>query len=276
MHINVNAGHTTSAPGASYYLDEVAENRPVRDAVKKELARRGYSVSDSTSPDWYNQNQDLAYQVMKVNSSGCDLAFSIHFNASNITSGTRGVEAYYYGGDKAGYAVAAHVSSNLSKLFGLQDRGAKDGSHLYFTRMTNPTAVLVEVCFVDAEGDADAYNTKSYEEIANAIVDGIERKNYEPSVEEEDMNLNDRITDGYIMDGTTYATVGNCLYWAESNGEKTLALVRQLTAQVTALAGAVEALSSAHGANPNEIAAAVSKAVEEKLEKIDLEVKVNE
>lgn len=96
----------------------------------------------------------------------------------------------------------------------------------------------------------------------------------ETEEKEEDMNLGDRITDGYIMDGTTYATVGNCLYWAESNGEKTLALVRQLTAQVTALGAAVEALSAAQGADPEEIAAKVGAAVEAKLEGISLAVDV--
>lgn len=183
MHVNVNGGHTPTAPGASHYIDELTEDRAVKEAVKAELSRRGHTVSDSTSPDWCNQNQDLAYQATMVNSSGCDLAISIHFNASSVTGGTRGVEAYYYGGDDTGHHVAARMSANVAALLGLPDRGAKDGSHLYFTRMTNPTAVLIEVCFVDAEGDADAYNPTPYAEIARAIADGIEGNDYE----EDDM-----------------------------------------------------------------------------------------
>ena len=35
-----------------------------------------------------------------------------------------------------------------------------------------------------------------------------------------DMGLDDRITDGCIMDGSTYVTAGNCICWAESCCEK--------------------------------------------------------
>lgn len=38
-----------------------------------------------------------------------------------------------------------------------------------------------------------------------------------------DMQLDDRVTDGTVMNGTTYATVGNLLYWSEQNAEKALA-----------------------------------------------------
>lgn len=37
-----------------------------------------------------------------------------------------------------------------------------------------------------------------------------------------DMQLDDRVTDGTVMNGTTYATVGNLLYWSEQNAEKAL------------------------------------------------------
>ena len=132
---------------------------------------------------------------------------------------------------------------------------------------------LLECCFITSWEDLKKFN-ENLDDVARGILgalgigDGIEEK------EEDGMNLGDRITDGYIMDGTTYATVGNCLYWAESNGEKTLALVRQLSAQVTALGAAVEALSAAQGADPEEIAAKVGAAVEAKLEGISLAVDV--
>ena len=61
------------------------------------------------------------------------------------------------------------------------------------------------------------------------------------------MDMNDRITDGYIMDGTTYATVGNCIYWAERNAEKTANTVNLLADQVRELSEKVEALSIGGG-----------------------------
>lgn len=64
---------------------------------------------------------------------------------------------------------------------------------------------------------------------------------------EPDMDMNDRITDGYIMDGTTYATVGNCIYWAERNAEQALSAVNTLADQVNKLSEKVEALSIGGG-----------------------------
>lgn len=83
---------------------------------------------------------------------------------------------------------------------------------------------------------------------------------------EEDMQLGDMIVDdGYIMDGSTYANVGNCIYWAERNTEK-------LLAEVSALSAAVKALAEAKGADPDEVAAKVGEAVKAKLEGISLSV----
>ena len=79
------------------------------------------------------------------------------------------------------------------------------------------------------------------------------------------MQLTDRITDGMIMDGTSYASVGNCLYWAERNTEK-------LLVEVSALSAAVRALAEAKGADPDEIAVKVGDAVKAKLEGISLSV----
>ena len=75
---------------------------------------------------------------------------------------------------------------------------------------------------------------------------------------EPEMDMNDRITDGYIMDGTTYATVGNCIYWAERNAEKAVNAVNLLADQVRELSDKVEALSIGGGAvNYAELAKAV-------------------
>lgn len=47
--------------------------------------------------------------------------------------------------------------------------------------------------------------------------------------EEPDVNLSDKITDKMIMDGSSYATVGNCLFWGEQNTEKILRKVDGLS-----------------------------------------------
>lgn len=82
--------------------------------------------------------------------------------------------------------------------------------------------------------------------------------------EDEDMQLTDMIVDdGYIMDGTSYANVGNCIYWAERNTEKILT-------QLAALSATVEALIANTGANPGDIATIIEKAVREKLETLEI------
>lgn len=50
-----------------------------------------------------------------------------------------------------------------------------------------------------------------------------------------DMQLDDRVTDGTVMNGTTYATVGNLLYWSEQNAEKALAEARAARQEIKSL-----------------------------------------
>lgn len=50
-----------------------------------------------------------------------------------------------------------------------------------------------------------------------------------------DMQLDDRVTDGTIMNGTTYATVGNLLYWSEQNAEKALAEAKAARQEIKSL-----------------------------------------
>ncbi len=169
MRINVNGGHTATAPGASGYLDELTEDRKVKDALIAILRDRGHTVSDSTSPSNLGVNDDLYFQVNSANGSGAELAVSIHFNAG----GGRGTEVFYFGGDNSGLKYAQNVSYRLAAALGLPNRGAKNGSHLYWVRNTYMTAILVEVCFVDTAGDADAYRRLGAYGVAKAIADAI-------------------------------------------------------------------------------------------------------
>ena len=46
MKIAVNGGHTPTSPGAGMYLDEVACDRAIKDALVAELRARGHEVAD--------------------------------------------------------------------------------------------------------------------------------------------------------------------------------------------------------------------------------------
>lgn len=168
MKVNVNGGHTKYAKGAVGHLDEYVEDRKIVARLIPELKRRGCTVSDSSSEE-RTVNGDLAYQVRVANASGAELAVSVHLNAGGGT----GTECYYFGGDSTGYRVAADMSRNVANALGLKNRGAKDGSHLYWVKNTNMTAVLLEVCFVDSAADASAYHACSWDSLIGAIADAI-------------------------------------------------------------------------------------------------------
>lgn len=169
MKINVNGGHTPTAPGASGYLDELSCDRAIKDSLIQILRDRGHEVTDSTSPDSYNVNDDLVYQANKANASGAELAVSIHLNAGGGT----GTEVYYYPGSYSGSNYASAVSSKVSSVLGLRNRGAKSSSSLYWLRSTSMTAILVEVCFVDTWEDKVAYDNVGAWNIAYAIANEI-------------------------------------------------------------------------------------------------------
>lgn len=265
----LSAGHGGADPGAC--ANGMRESDGVLQtmlACRDVLVAHGIDVVCSRTDD---ENDPVEEEVNEANASGADLAVSFHENAG----GGDGWESYSYGGDADGMRLAKLAEKYVTAM-GQNSRGCKNGSHLWFVRATSMTAVLFESFFVDS-GDAAIGDTAEEQRAfgvahARAILEyfGIAYQGEEG----EDMNLNDYITDGYIMDGSTYATVGNCLYWAERNAEKAYGNTVALRAEIAALAAAVDALAKSQGADPEQIAAKVGAAVEAKLEGISLAVDV--
>lgn len=169
MKISVNGGHTPAAPGASRYIDEVTEDRKVKDALINELKTRGHSASDSTADSYMGVSEDLVTQCIRANASGAELGISIHFNAGGGT----GVEVLYHPSDGVGRRYAEKVSAALASTLGLPNRGAKSRSDLYWLNNTNMTAILVEVCFVDSQADANAYKRIGHSAVASSIASAV-------------------------------------------------------------------------------------------------------
>lgn len=163
---NVHAGHNSIVPGAGKYLDEVAEDRKVKNEVISLLKSAGNTVYDCTDDKGRTQGANLANIVAKCNAHSVDLDISIHLNAGGGT----GVEVYYYGNDSTGKAKAAAVSEKVAKALGLKNRGAKSTTSLYVLSNTKATAILVECCFVDNKTDAAAWDAGK---CARAIVEGV-------------------------------------------------------------------------------------------------------
>lgn len=172
--IAVRGGHTEKATGASALIDELTEDRKVKDAVIKYLRKLGYEVLDVTPPVNYTSSisADLAYGVNKANDWGADLFVSIHFNkAYDSYNGALGSEVCVY----STYDIAQRVVNALGEL-GFRNRGQKIRTNLYELRNTNMKSMIVETCFVEATEDVALYRKLGSDAIGKAIAEAISNK----------------------------------------------------------------------------------------------------
>lgn len=161
---NVHGGHNRIVPGASKYLDEVTENRIVKDKVIAYLRAAGHTAYDCTDDVGRTQSGNLSNIVKKCNVHKADLDISIHLNSGGGT----GVEVLYY--SDTGKNFAERISSKTADALGLKNRGAKKRTNLYVLRHTKAAAVLVECCFVDSIADKDRWDAgKCAKAIAEAV-----------------------------------------------------------------------------------------------------------
>lgn len=170
MKIAVRGGHCQKVPGARGILDELTEDRKVKDAVIKYLKQLGNEVLDVTPPDSTSTSSaDLAYGVNKANDWGADLFVSIHFNkAYNSYNGAIGTEVCVY----STYDIAQRVVDGIASL-GFKNRGQKVRTGLYELRNTSMKSMIVETCFVEATEDVELYKKLGSDTIGKAIAEAI-------------------------------------------------------------------------------------------------------
>ena len=83
---NVHGGHNKIVPGASGYLNEVAEDRKVKNTIIKYLKAQGHTVYDCTDDSGNTQSKNLSNIVRKCNAhGGITLDISVHLNAGGGT-----------------------------------------------------------------------------------------------------------------------------------------------------------------------------------------------
>ena len=163
--IVLSSGHGKYVRGASGILDEVDEARRVVDCVAGALRARGVNVKtfhDNTSHD---QNTNLNTITNYHNAQTRDLDASVHFNAYEQVSKPMGVEVLYV----TQSALASQMSAAIAQC-GFINRGGKKRTDLFFLNNTEMPAILIEVCFVDSEADADIYN-EHFLDVCDAIAD---------------------------------------------------------------------------------------------------------
>lgn len=189
MKIAVRGGHTELCTGASALINELTEDRKVKDAVVKYLKTLGQDVLDVTPPVNYTSSasKDLAYGVNKANDYGANLFVSIHFNKAYDTyNGSLGSEVCVYSTND----YANRVVEKLGCL-GFGNRGQKIRTGLYELNHTNMVAMIVEVCFVEATEDVALYKKLGADAIGKAIAEAIVNKkieNFKEDINESEVN----------------------------------------------------------------------------------------
>ena len=162
MRIAIRGGHCPKVTGASALINELTEDRKVKDAVIKYLKQLGHEILDVTPPDsTFTSSEDLSYGVNKANNWRADLFISIHFNkAYDNYNGALGSEVCVY----STHEIAQRVVNALGEL-GFKNRGQKVRTELYELRHTKMRAMIVETCFVEATEDVELYNKLGANEI---------------------------------------------------------------------------------------------------------------
>lgn len=199
MKIAVRGGHNFKAIGASGLISETHEDRKVKDAVIKYLKSSGHSILDVT-PGNVDRNTDLNYGVSKANEWDADLFISIHFNnAYKSYNGSIGTETWTNLNNARCKSIAQRITNNISSL-GFKNRGVKDGinAKLFEIRKTSMSAIIVEVCFVEATNDVKVYKNVGADTIGKKIAEAITNKSINNSVTVTNTNNFNDPLDGRI------------------------------------------------------------------------------
>ena len=169
---NVHGGHNSIVPGAASILNEVTEDRKVKNKLISLLKGAGHTAYDCTDDVGKTSGANLANIVAKCNKHSVDLDISIHLNSGRKdTKGdgsTGGVEVFCY--DSRTKSVAEKITDAIAEEFGYHNRGVKYSTGLYVLRNTKSKAILIECCFVDDKDDAKVWNA---EKCAAAIYKGL-------------------------------------------------------------------------------------------------------
>lgn len=170
--IAISPGHGLLIRGAAgpspWGLDEVDSARKVVPAVAEILRQNGVVVHEIEDNVSTTQDANLNYLVNAHNAiEGRDLDISVHLNAfEDQEEKPMGCEVLA----ESQMELAADVSSAMADALKLPDRGAKDGSGLFFISHTDAPALLLELVFCDAKVDCDSFR-ENFDYLVNAIAD---------------------------------------------------------------------------------------------------------
>lgn len=159
----------------SSYLNEVMEDRKIKDRVISYLRAAGHTVYDCTDDSGKTPGACLKNIVEKCSRHEVDLDVSIHLNASKKDSGdgkVKGTEVFIYSSKSRAKGAAERICRKMAAL-GFTNRGVKTSTSLYVLKNTKSPALLIEVCFVDDKDDCNLYKRVGVDKIGQAIAEGL-------------------------------------------------------------------------------------------------------
>ncbi|WP_223700663.1 N-acetylmuramoyl-L-alanine amidase [Sutcliffiella deserti] len=170
----LDPGHGGQDPGAVYQtMREKALNLEMARRVR-EFLEKNYEVRIVMTREG-DTTVSLEARTNLANSLKSDYYISIHYNAGGGT----GFESYRFNGAVSNqtnaYQQTIHkeVASIISGKYKRRDRGTKS-ANFHVLRETNMPAVLLEVLFIDNEGDRSLILNETFKkEVSISIANGI-------------------------------------------------------------------------------------------------------
>jgi len=166
--IVIDPGHGGADPGAigptGYY--EKDANLSISLKLKNKLTSAGYRVVLTRNSD---ESKSLEDRVNFINSSGADLAISIHNNAWVLPT-ANGTETYWSTSNNGNSSLAAnYIHSSLVSSINRRDRGVKTAD-FYILKNSKIPAILTECVFISNPDEENLLKSGSFQD---NIVDGI-------------------------------------------------------------------------------------------------------
>ena len=172
MKIAVRGGHCPNVPGAKGILDELTEDRKVKESVVKYLKQLNHDVLDVTPPNSTStSSEDLYYGVNKANNWGANLFISIHLNYYESPS-VYGPMVYYQKNNDSSKLLANLIQNGLN-MFTDTNKITHSGDY-YLLNKTNVTGVIVECGFLSNIEERNKLMDSSYQYgLAKTIYDSV-------------------------------------------------------------------------------------------------------
>lgn len=182
--IVIDAGHGGSDPGAVFNgRQEKDDTLRLALAVGKILEENGQNVIYTRTTDIYQ----TPFQKATIgNEAGANFFVSIHRNSSPVPGQYSGVETLVYERSGVKEEMAENINRELEEV-GFKNLGVRERPGLVVLRRTKMPAVLVEAGFIN-NGEDNRIFDENFDEMAQAIADGILQTIYAQEVEMYERN----------------------------------------------------------------------------------------